>query len=143
MNTKYFLDTNIFVYTFDSTEPEKRAKARDLVSHALRRTQGVTSYQVVQEFINVATRRFERPLMPQDCAAYLDTVLAPLCQVFPSIDMYKEALDIHERWQFSYYDSLIVTAALSAGCERLYSDDLQHGQTIRDLVIENPFRVDA
>ena len=47
MNNRYFLDTNIFVYTFDSTQPEKKARATDLVSQALRDTQGVISYQVV------------------------------------------------------------------------------------------------
>ena len=143
MNGRYFLDTNVFVYTFDSTRPEKRSRARDLVSQALRDTQGVISYQVIQEFINVATRKFEHPLTPQDCAAYLDAVLAPLCEVFPTTEMYKEALEIHGRWQFSYYDSLIITAALATGCERLYSEDLQHGQKIRDLVVEDPFRAGA
>ena len=143
MNNRYFLDTNIFVYTFDSTQPEKKARATDLVSQALRDTQGVISYQVVQEFINVATRKFARPLTPKDCAAYLDRVLSPLCEVFSNIGLYKEALEIHERWQFSYYDSLIIAAALAASCERIYSEDLKHGQKIRSLVIEDPFRRDA
>ena len=140
MNGRYFLDTNVFVYTFDSTQPQKRTRAKDIVAGALRDTRGVISFQVLQEFVNVATRRFKRPLTPRDCSTYIDRVLAPLCEIFPTIDTYKEALEIHERWQFSYYDSLIVTAALSAGCERLYSEDLQHGQKIKDLVIEDPFR---
>jgi predicted nucleic acid-binding protein len=140
MSGRYFLDTNVLVHTFDSTRPKKRDRARDLVSRALRDRQGVISYQVVQEFVNVATRKFDRPLIPQDCARYLDSVLLPLCEVFPSGDFFREALVIHERWKFSYYDSLIVTAALAAGCERIYSEDLQHGQKVRDLVIEDPFR---
>lgn len=143
MNGRYFLDTNVFVYTFDSTRSAKRRRAKDLVSKALRDTEGVISYQVVQEFINVALRRFQRPLTPADCSRYVDTVMAPLCEVFPSIDLYKEALDVHERWRFSYYDSLIITAALNAGCELLYSEDLQHGQKVRQLTIEDPFREEA
>ena len=139
MNGRYFLDTNVLVYTFDASEPEKQARAKALVSGALRDTRGVISYQVVQEFMNVATRKFASPLTAQDCREYIDTVLAPLCDVFPSMEMYTEALEIHERWQLSYYDSLIITAALAAGCERLYSEDLQHDQKIRDLTIENPF----
>ena len=139
MSDRYFLDTNIFIYTFDETQPQKRTLARQLVSQALGDSKGTISYQVIQEFMNIATRKFRRPLTPPDCAAYLDAVLAPMCEVFPSIDLYRDALDLHEKWKFSYYDSLIVTAALSVGCRRLYSEDLQHGQKVRDLVIENPF----
>src|SRR5688572_3593765 len=143
MSDRYFLDTNIFVYTFDDTQPQKRSLARHLVSQALYDSKGTISYQVVQEFINIATRKFKHPLTPQDCVEYLDTVLAPLCEVFPNIDLYRDALELHEKWKFSYYDSLILTAALSVGCKRLYSEDLQHGQKVRDLVIENPFRPGA
>jgi predicted nucleic acid-binding protein len=140
MSGRYFLDTNILVYTFDPSQPEKQDRARRLVEEALRSTEGVISSQVVQEFLNVATRRFETPLTPADCRVYLDTVLAPLCDVFPTIELYKDALSVHEGWRFSLYDSLIVAAALATGCERLYTEDLQDGQRVRDLVIENPFR---
>ena len=66
--------------------------------------------------------------------------VGPMCDIFPSIEMYQETLDIQERWQLSFYDSLIVSAALAGGCEWLYSEDLQDGQRIRELTIEDPFR---
>jgi predicted nucleic acid-binding protein len=139
MKGKYFLDTNILIYTFDFSSPEKQARAQNLVSNAIEHRQGVIGFQVIQEFFNVATRKFKKPLNYRDCAAFLESVLAPLCEVFPTIELYREALDIRERWKLSYYDSLMVAAALNARCSTLYSEDLQHGMKIKDLIIENPF----
>ena len=91
---KSFLDTNVFVYTFDSTAPAKRAKARALVGDALERRQAVISYQVIQEFLNVATRKFARPLSASDAQTYLTKVLLPLCEVFPDASLSSSALSI-------------------------------------------------
>lgn len=140
MRGKYFLDTNIFVYTFDPSSSEKQNRARNLVVSAIEHHQGIISYQVIQEFFNVATRKFRKPLEYRDCNAYLETVLAPLCKVYPTIELYHEAIDIQERWQLSYYDALIVAAALSAKCNLLLSEDFQDGLKIKDLMVENPFR---
>ena len=63
----------------------------------------------------------------------------PLWSVMPSTRLYRHALDVRERYRFSFYDSLIVAAALEAGCTRLLSEDLQDGQVIEGLRIENPF----
>jgi len=140
MNGKFFLDTNILVYTFDATVLVKQQIARELVSTALNLQQGIISYQVVQEFLNVATRKFSLPLTLADANTYLDKVLTPLCEIFPCMNYYSKALEISERWGFSLYDSLIVTASLEAGCETLYTEDLQHGQMIQGLTIINPFQ---
>ena len=140
MKGKYFLDTNILVYTFDPSDRKKRDTARDLVNGALADNQGLISWQVVQEFLNVARRKFATPLSPEDCRLYLRQVLAPLCEVFPSIDLYQRALEIHERENFSYYDSLIVAAADEAGCRTLFTEDLREGSLASGLAIRNPFR---
>ncbi|PWW82504.1 VapC toxin family PIN domain ribonuclease [Prosthecochloris marina] len=140
MNGNYFLDTNILVYSFDSTFPAKQAEALRLIKNALHGGKGVISSQVVQEFINVATKKFDVPFSLQDCRKYLDTVLAGLCRVFSSLDLYKQALDIMERWGYSHYDSLIIAAALQADCEVLYSEELHHHQKIQGLTIIDPFR---
>jgi len=58
----------------------------------------------------------------------------------PSSDLYSQAIDLQGRAAISFYDALIVAAALKAGCTRLLSEDLQHGQTFGALRIENPFR---
>lgn len=139
MSDRYFLDTNILVYTFDATAPVKRDRARGLVSAALAGA-GIISFQVVQEFLNVALRKFARPLSTDQAREVLDGVLLPLCRVHPDPDLYRETLALQSRWRFSLYDALVVAAAVRAGCDTLYSEDLQHGQQIGDLTIIDPFR---
>lgn len=97
------------------------------------------SFQVVQESLNPALRKAQTPLSVDEMRKYLQSVLAPLYRVQPSLRLYHAALDIQTRHRFSFYDSLIA-AALEAGCKRLYSEDLQHGQRIEGLTIENPFK---
>ena len=139
MVDRFFLDTNILVYTFDDREAGKRTAARELVSTALADGRGLISYQVVQEFLNVATRKFARPFDAGEARRFLDQVLAPLCEVFASIALYRRALEVQDRWRYGLYDSLIIAAALEAECSTLLSEDLQHGQQIDGLVIVNPF----
>jgi predicted nucleic acid-binding protein len=134
-----FLDTNIFIYQLDGADPRKQSIADDLVRDALRTHDGCISYQVVQECLNVISSKARVPLSSQQAQTYLDAVLAPLVQVGSSMDLYRRALDLRARWQFSFYDSLIVAAALTAGCTRLLSEDLQHGQKLEQLSIVNPF----
>jgi predicted nucleic acid-binding protein len=139
MRDKFFLDTNILVYSFDGSQPEKRKISRNLIKKGLDERYGCISYQVIQEFLNVATRKFSVPLSYQDSRIFLTTVLDPLCNVYASIDLYHSALEIGERWQYKFYDSLIIAAALQNKCEILYSEDLQDGQMIQELKITNPF----
>lgn len=135
---KFFLDTNIIAYTFDTKDTHKQSIAKDLLQQALI-SRGVISLQVVQEFLNVALRKFDPPLTPDQAQKYMDTVLIHLCAYFPDMDTFRQALDIQERWRYSWYDSLIITAALNLGCEILYSEDMQHQHKIEGLVIVNPF----
>lgn len=139
MKDKYFIDTNIFIYAFDTDSPEKRNKANQIIKSALFNHKGCISSQVIQEFINVATKKFKTPMSIQDCEKYLKDVLSSLCKVFTNLELYFRALDIMERWKFSFYDSLIIAAALQVDCNILYSEDLQHNQKIQSLTIINPF----
>lgn len=136
---RYFLDTNVLVYCFDAREPAKQKKARQLVEQALTDRQGLISYQVVQELLNVATRRFVVPLSGSDARILLDRVLGPLCEVHASLELYRRALEVAERWRFAFYDALVVAGALAAGCRTLYSEDLQDGQKVEGMTIVNPF----
>ncbi len=139
MSGRFFLDTNIFVYAFDAKAPAKARRASLLIRQAADTGKGVVSYQVVQEFFNVALRRFAQPMNVAEAEQYLITVFRPLLAIHSSPALYVEALRIGEKHHFSWYDSLIVAAALQAQCSFLYSEDLQHGQKIEDLQIENPF----
>ncbi|OFW57017.1 MAG: hypothetical protein A2133_08505 [Actinobacteria bacterium RBG_16_64_13] len=136
---RFFLDTNIFIYTFDDTSPLRRAKARELVELALTTGLGCVSHQVIQEFLNVATSKFAVPLNPQDCRAYLEQVLGPLWRVSPNSALYLRAVEIQERSGYGFYDSLIVAAALTCDCSVLFSEDLQHGRKFDALTVVDPF----
>jgi predicted nucleic acid-binding protein len=136
---KYFLDTNVPVYAVDPSSGEKREIARALVKRALQDGLGVISFQVVQEFCAVVTRKFATTFLPRDLRQYIVEVLAPLCQVQSSIHLYQSCLDIAQLTGYSFYDSLILAAASNAGCKTLFTEDLQAGQTVAGVEIVNPF----
>ncbi len=139
MSANFFLDTNIFVYTFDQNAPQKQARALELVQDALVNHNGVISTQVVQEFLNVATRKFAVPFTLYDSQTYLQRVLHPLCHVFPDLALYELCLEIQAETGFSFYDSLILSGAVTAECDTLYTEDLQDNQKVRGVLIQNPF----
>ena len=139
MSGRFFLDTNIFAYTFDAAAPAKAKRASQLVRRAADTGQGIISYQVVQEFFSVAFRRFAHPMSVAEAEQYLITVLRPLLDVHSSPSIYFEALRIVEKHRISWYDSLILGAAIEGHCEKLYSEDFQHGRKIEGILIENPF----
>lgn len=139
MPAERFLDTNVLIYTFDSSAPRKRERARAIVKGALEDATAAISWQVVQEFLNVALHRFQRPLTSREAAEYLDQVLTPLCRVFPSPELFRDAVAIHTETGFHFYDSLIVSGALASGARVLLTEDLQAGRQVRGLKIENPF----
>ena len=139
MSGRFFLDTNIFVYTFDSAAPAKAKKAAQLIRRAVDSGEGIVSFQVVQEFFNVALRRFTPAMNVPEAEQYLITVFRPILAVHSSPAMYVEALRITGKHRLSWYDSLIVAAAIEGQCETLYSEDLQNGRKIESLRIQNPF----
>jgi predicted nucleic acid-binding protein len=139
MSDSYFLDTNIFVYSFDQRDPKKQRIAQEIILKSLVDNKGVISSQIIQEFFNVATRKFSSTLSSEDCMEYLQIVLKPLCKVFANIELYEKTLGIIRKYNYTFYDALIIAAALHANCSLLYSEDLQHGQQIEILVIVNPF----
>ncbi len=135
----YFLDTNVLVYSFDKSAPGKQTIAQGLIKHALSTQRGVISTQVIQEFLNVALRRFATPLIVSESREYLTSVLTPLCQHFPTTGFYNLALLVREETGYSFYDTLILTAAIEMGCSSLLSEDLQGGRVVRGVTIRNPF----
>jgi len=139
MNDRFFLDTNILVYSFDQSTTRKSAEADRLIKQALTTGKGVISYQVVQEFFNVAYRRFPEPMHLEQAEQFLATVLRPLWAVYSSPSLYLRALQILDRFRLQWYDALIVAGALEAKCGILYSEDFQNGQRVGDLEIRNPF----
>jgi predicted nucleic acid-binding protein len=135
MPAEVFLDTNILVYSFDAGSPAKQRKARELLSGS----GWFVSWQVIQEFSSVALHRFKVPLKPKDLSDYLSLKLWPRCRILPSEVILTKAIAIHARYGFRYYDSLVVASAIAGSAKILFSEDLQHGQTIDSLTIQNPF----
>lgn len=134
-----FFDANIFIYLFDETDARKRGLAEKMLAQALMDTSGVISFQVVQETLNVITTKLKVPASSDDAQRFLEKVLTPLWRIMPSMELYSNAISIQSRLRYSFYDSLIIAAAIEAGCSRLLTEDMQHGQRIEGLVIENPF----
>jgi predicted nucleic acid-binding protein len=135
----FFLDTNILVYAHAVDEPHKQAIAAGLIADALRTGRGLISTQVVQEFLNLATRRAAPVFSPDEAAEYLNKVLWPLVGHIPSREFYERALQIRTETGYSFYDALIVTAAVESGCRVLYTEDLQHDRVVRNMRVVNPF----
>ena len=139
MRDRVFLDSNIFIYSFDQTSPAKARSALALIREAQTSHKGVISFQVVQEFFNFALRRSVPPMTTADAVQYLTTVFQPLHTIHSSLALYAEALHTQERYRLSWYDSLIVTAAVEADCDLLYSEDLHDGQRFGRTRVKNPF----
>jgi predicted nucleic acid-binding protein len=140
MSAKFFLDTNVFIYAWDGSDPAKQSKAIGLMRLALDHGMGVVSYQVVQEFLNAALVKAKRKMTPEDAQQFVASVFRPLLAIHSSIALFGDAIRLQERYRLSWYDSLIVTAAQQSNCNILYSEDMQDGQRFGDLVIQNPFR---
>lgn len=142
MKDKVFLDTNLFIYSIDSSpeSSQKRDIARRIVREQIESETGVISIQVLQEFYQVATRKIEVPISSEEalrfmrCISVMETVLADL-------DMVEGAIHLHRRHTLSFWDALILQAAKSAGCSHVLSEDLQDGFCIDGLVVRDPFRV--
>jgi predicted nucleic acid-binding protein len=139
MNDRCFLDTNIFIYSIARRDQVKEQKAAELIRDGLGSLKGVVSFQVVQEFFNVASKRLVASMSIEAAQLYLERVFLPLLRVHSSAALYGEALVFQGRYQLSWYDSLIICSALHAECTILYSEDLQHNQKFGKLRIVNPF----
>lgn len=142
MSGRVFLDTNIFVYLYDSDQPDKQARARTLVERFGLAGEIVISTQVIQEFYASVTRKFARQLSEEQILlATRNLGRLPVVQV--NVGMIFEAIDLRRRFQLSFWDSLILQAALDSECSLLVTEDLQHGQRIGGLTVENPFLASA
>jgi predicted nucleic acid-binding protein len=136
MSGRSFLDTNVLVYTDDQDAPDKQKIALDLVERARIEAVGVVSTQVLQEYYSAATRKLG--VLP-DTARRKVELFAHFDLVPVELDLILTAIDFHRLNSVSFWDALIIRAALVSGCTILYSEDLQTGRRIDGLQIVNPF----
>lgn len=140
MSVECFIDTNLFIYQLDALDERRSTIAGRIIRHGIETGTACISFQVIQECLNTLLRKAEIPLTAEQTRNYLETVLEPLFHVSASMSLYQRSLDIQARYRYGFYDALIIAAAREAGCTRLYSEDLQHGQRLEGLTIENPFQ---
>jgi predicted nucleic acid-binding protein len=134
---KIFIDTNILIYSMDQFDPEKRQRCRALLKTLKNNLRGVISTQVMQEFYVAATKKLgAEPLVVKDILNSLERF--EIVIIMPHI--IKEAIDCGIINRLSFWDALIVAAAESANCEKLWTEDLTDGQVIRGVRIENPIK---
>jgi len=126
-----FLDTNVLLYLL-SDDARKAAQAEALVMNG-----GVISVQVLNEFANASRRKLAASW--EVVHETLDILKDALAVEPLTLETHEVALALAERYRFSIYDSLILAAALSAGCVVVYSEDMQHGQAIGEMRVQNPF----
>jgi predicted nucleic acid-binding protein len=140
MNGKAFIDSNIFIYSYDPRDATKQSIALELIRELTISGAAVISYQVVHEFFNFALRKAAITIRQDDAQILLQDVFRPLRTVPSSLALISDAIHIQHRHRLSWYDSLIVSAAQHAGCGILYSEDLQHGQQFGFVTVRDPFR---
>lgn len=134
-----FFDTNILVYLFDEDYPEKKAQAQVLLEKETENGRILVSTQVLQEFYVTVTRKLGVPLSPEKAEEIVSQFMVfPLVEISSShiLKAIRKSINL----QFSFWDALIIEAAISGGASILYTEDLQHGQIIDNLKILNPFQ---
>jgi predicted nucleic acid-binding protein len=130
---KIFFDTNTLLYLLSSD-----SKKADWVSSNLQQS-NVISVQVLNEFTSASLRKIK--ISNTELDEFLDLFMSTFNVIKLDIETFKTGLMISRRYGYQHYDSMIIAAALEAGCERLYSEDMQHRQIInKKLQIVNPFQ---
>ncbi len=136
MSDRVFVDTKVFVYADDRSARTKRVRARTVLSELIRAKRAVVSTQVMQEYFAAAIKKLglspERARIRVERLNRLDVVL-----IRPELIL--GAIDLCRLHALSFWDALVVRSASAAGCGRLLSEDMQDGQTIDGVRIENPF----
>lgn len=133
-----FVDTNILVYAEDRDAGSKHLIARDLVADLWRSGEGVLSVQVLQEFFVNVTRKIPRPLSTKEAGAIIEQYLTWRV-VENTGELLLARIRLASTLKVSFWDALILQAAQVERCDRLWTEDLNHGQRIGDLTIVNPF----
>lgn len=138
MADREFFDAHILIYASDRSEPEKQSQARRLLKNAIENETGVVSAQVLSEFFTVVTRRIQQPLSIEEAEQVIEQIaILPVVEV--DLALVQQAISTCRRYQISYWDSLIVAAAERAGCTRIFSEDLNPGQSYHGIVVVDPF----
>ncbi len=135
---KSFLDTNILIYQMDNRDVAKQRKCRELVRALVLRHEAVISTQILQEFYVACTAKLKvKPILVKGMIHGFQNMEV----LTVGSDLINEAIDTSIQYQISFWDSLVVVAAESAKCQYLVTEDLNEGQVIRNVKIQNPMKL--
>jgi len=140
MSDKCFVDTNIFVYSRDASEPEKQDKAKRWLTQLWQQEAGRISAQVMNEYYVTVTQKLKPGLSKEQARSDL-RALAVWQPLDISTQLIESAWDVQDQYAYSWWDSLVIASALFLDCQYLLSEDMQHEQTFGTLKIINPFLV--
>lgn len=140
MADRVFVDTNVLVYAWDSTEPEKQKKALAWMTHLWKARTGRLSYQVLTEFYITVTQKLDPGMEPERARRNV-SLFFPWHPVQTDARVIETAWHVQDRYRLSWWDALIVSAARTAGCRYLLTEDLRSGEEILEIKIVNPFLV--
>ncbi|MBO0700153.1 MAG: PIN domain-containing protein [Zavarzinella sp.] len=141
MTAEVFVDTNVFLYTIDE-DPASAAKRQRAQQLLLTEPWGWSVQVAAEFFVNATSAKRPFRLSAVDAAALVETWLAfPTLALTP--DLVRAAIQIHQRFQLSYWDSAILAAAKLLGCRTVYSEDMNAGQDYDGVTVTNPFAAAA
>jgi len=138
MADSVFVDTNVLVYAWDSTEPDKQKQALAWMTHLWKTQTGRLSYQVLTEFYVTVTQKLDPGMEPQRARRNV-RLFFPWHPVRVDARAVETAWQIQDRYRLSWWDALIVSAARSAGCRYLLTEDFRSGQEFLEIKVINPF----
>lgn len=139
MSVKVFVDTNILVYAYDNRAGSKQDLARKNLLELWDNDSGSVSMQVLQEFYNTVTRKLTSPL-PRDVARAIISYYSHWCIETTPAEI-RRAFWIEDQAKIGFWDALIIAAAIKSGASKILSEDLNPGQIIAGIQIENPFAI--
>ena len=135
---KTFIDTNIIIYAYDATAGKKHKTARTIITDLWESGLGVISTQVLQEFFVNVVQKIPKPMDKQQAKEIVRDLLKWRVVVNTG-DSIIDAIDICLRYGYSFWDSMIIEAAIKGGATVIISEDLQDGQVVSGVTIKNPF----
>lgn len=138
MSARAFVDTNVLIYAHDVSAEAKHEIAKRILRELWIQRGGALSSQVLQEFYVNVTRKIAAPLSEKRARAVVSSYLV-WC-VDTTADEISAAFEIEDEARIGFWDALIVAAAVKANADRILSEDLNSGQTIAGVRIENPFQ---
>ena len=133
-----FVDANVLVYAFDLSAARKQQAAQQLLERLWESGTGCVSVQVLQEFFVTITKKVPKPLPVDDANARIRE-LAAWTVFAPTAEDILTAIDLHAQAKIGFRDAMVVLAAAESECEVLWTEDLNDGQTLRGVRIQNPF----